>query len=87
MSDILGFHFVEHRSKSLLVHVLLDSLETSDVAVEGAVEVGEQYPMYMENQICAVVPQEGFYVVYSASQRLSDVVAAISRVIDIKASR
>ena len=62
------------------------ALETSDVVVEGAVEVGEQYPMHMENNICLVVPQEGFYIAYSSTQSIADVTAATIAVLGVKAS-
>lgn len=56
------------------------------MVVEGAVEVGEQYAMHMENQICVALPQEGFYVVYASTQYITKVKNTIASNLDIGAN-
>ncbi|KAF6024631.1 hypothetical protein EB796_017075 [Bugula neritina] len=44
------------------------ALVNSDVVFSGVVETGEQYPMHMETQVTLAVPQEGHYLLLSATQ-------------------
>ena len=59
---------------------VLGVLQTCENIVTGTVEIGSQYPMHMETQICLAQPHEGYYKLQAATQvvaQMHDNVAAI----------
>ncbi|XP_067931825.1 uncharacterized protein [Watersipora subatra] len=60
-----------------------DVLKSCDVVVTGAVETGEQYPMYTEPQVCLTDPQEGFYILHAATQIMGDMQGSVAALLGI----
>lgn len=54
-----------------------------DAVVSGSVSTGEQYPMYTETQICVVQPEEGYYVVFAATQVISTIQGSVASLLGI----
>ena len=54
-----------------------------DVVVKGSVSTGEQYAMHTETQISVVQPEEGYYVVFSATQVINNVQNSVATLLGI----
>ena len=64
------------------------AISKSDMMLRGQIECGTQYHFTMETQTALVVPQEGeTYLVYSSTQWVAYVQAAIANVLGVANSR
>lgn len=59
------------------------AIAKSDIVVSGSVSTGEQYAMHTETQTTLVQPEEGYYVVFSATQVIHTVQNSVARILGI----
>lgn len=69
-------------------YLYLAAISKSDMNIRGQIECGTQYHFTMETQTALVVPKEGeTYSVYSSTQWVGAVQAAITNILGIPTSR
>lgn len=61
----------------------VDAIAGSDMSVHGQIECGSQYHFTMETQTALVVPDEDGYTVYSSTQWVSGIQAAVANVLGV----